>query len=443
MNKNYQNSLKYTLYHNSLDNKKNPVKKMTNWQNVRKDFPTLKRKIDGKKIIYLDSACMALKPKQVDEASSYYYQNLGACGGRSIHSLARETTELRDQAREKIQKHINARSFNEIIWVRNTTEAMNLIANALHFEKGDEIVTTNLEHHSGVLPFHKIMKEKELKLRVIEADESGLFNIEDFEKTINKNTRLISIVHTSNVSGTTAPLDEIIKIAHDNEALVVADDAQYFPHRKMDVKKSDVDFSCVSMHKALGPTGVGFLYAKEHLLEEMDSFLVGGDTIKDVQYINGKIKPVYLGPPHKFEAGLQNYAGEIAAGAAVDYLNKIGMDNIEKREEYLTEKLFDAINSIPNIKIIGPKNATQRHSLVAFKLKNLDTAGDIANYLDSDIDDFKIMIRAGAHCTNPFHYSLGIKPSEGTARASIYIYNNEEEIKILQEALEKLEDLIS
>ncbi len=416
---------------------------MVNWSQIRNDFPTLQRKIDGKSIIYLDSACMALKPKQVNDASSYYYTQLGACGGRSIHSLARETTELRDAAREKIAKHINSQSTNEIIWVRNTTEAMNLVAHALHFEKGQEIITTNLEHHSGVLPFHKIMKEKQLKLKIVEADDTGLFDISDFENVITKNTRIVSIVHTSNVSGTTAPLEEIIKIAHDNGALVVSDDAQYFPHRRVDVQKSDVDFCTVSMHKALGPTGVGFLYGKEHLLKEMDSFLVGGDTIKDVKYINGEIIPEYLDPPHKFEAGLQNYAGEIAAGAAIDYLDSIGMENIEKREEYMTELLFNALKDIPDIDIVGPMNAKDRHSLVAFKFDNIDTANDIANYLDSDVEGYKIMVRAGAHCTNPFHYSLGIKPSEGTARASIYLYNNEDEIKILKESLENLEKIVS
>jgi len=415
---------------------------MVDWSKVRADFPTLKREIEGKKIIYLDSACMALKPQQVTDAICYYYTQLGACGGRSIHALARETTDLRNAAREKVAKHINSRTTNEIIWVRNTTEAMNLIANSLHFEEGQEIITTNLEHHSGILPFHKVMKKKNLRLKIVEASREGLFTIEDFEKVITKKTRLISIVHTSNVSGTTAPLEEIIKLAHDHDALVVSDDAQFFPHRKMDVQKSDVDFSAVSMHKALGPTGVGFLYAKEYLLEEMDSFLVGGDTIKDVRYENGEIIPTYLEPPHKYEAGLQNYAGEIGAGAAIDYLESIGMENIERREEMLTEKLYNALKDLPGIEIIGPKDVKQRHSLVAFKLENIDTANDVANYLDSDVDGYKIMIRAGAHCTNPFHYSLGIKPSEGTARASIYLYNNEEEITILKEALEKLDQLI-
>lgn len=416
---------------------------MIDWLKIREDFPTLERKIDGKSIIYLDSACMAFKPKQVINACCYYYLNLGACGGRSIHSLARETTELCDEARVKVANHINAESTNEIIWLRNTTEAMNLVANSLHFEKDQEIITTNLEHHSGVLPFHKVVKRKGLKMKIIDASEEGLFDIEDFENTIDKNTKLISIVHTSNVSGTTAPLEEIIKIAHDYDAYVVSDDAQYFPHHKMDVQKSDVDFCTVSMHKALGPTGVGFLYGKEHLLKEMDSFLVGGDTIKDVKYENGDIKPIYLEPPHKFEAGLQNYAGEIGAGAAIDYLNNLGMENIEKREKQLTEKLYQAISSIPGIDIIGPKNGTQRRSLVAFKFENIDTANDIANYLDNDVENYRIMLRAGAHCTNPFHYSLGIKPSEGTARASIYIYNNEEEIKLLKEALEILDKIVS
>ncbi|MBD3192369.1 MAG: aminotransferase class V-fold PLP-dependent enzyme [Candidatus Heimdallarchaeota archaeon] len=416
---------------------------MVDWQKIRADFPTLKRKMEDKSIVYLDSACMALKPQPVIDACCYYYTQLGACGGRSIHSLARETTDLRNEAREKVRKHINAKSSNEVIWVRNTTEAINLVAHSLQFEEGQEIISTNLEHHSGVLPFHKIAKKKGLTLKIVEADEDGCFSLEDFEKTITKKTRLISIVHTSNVTGTTAPLKPIIKLAHDYGALVLADDAQYFPHKKMDVQDTDIDFSAVSMHKALGPTGVGFLYAKEHLLKEMNSFLVGGDTIKDVKYEEGAIIPTYLEPPHKYEAGLQNYAGEIGAGAAIDYLNSIGMDKIEEREHFLTEKLFNAISNLPGVNIIGPKDAKRRQSLVSFQLEGLETAVDIANYLDSDVPGTKIMIRAGAHCTNPFHYSLGIQPYEGTARASIYLYNNEEDINLLKEALEELTELIN
>lgn len=416
---------------------------MVDWKKIREDFPTLKRKIDGKSIVYFDSACNSLKPQQVIDALCYYYTNLGACGGRSIHSLARETTELRDDAREKIARHINSQNTNEIIWVRNTTEAINLIANALHFEKGQEIISTNLEHHSGVLPFHKIMKRKKLKLKIVEADQYGLFDIEDFEKIINKNTRLISIVHTSNTTGTTAPLEEIIKIAHDYGTLVLADDAQYFPHKKVDVQKSDVDFCAVSMHKALGPSGIGFLYGKEHLLKEMDSFLVGGDTIEDVKYIDGEVVPTYLEPPHKFEAGLQNYAGEIGSGAAIDYLDSIGMENIEAREHILTEKLQKALESISSITTVGPKDPSLRSGIVAFQMKNIETTGDIANYLDSDVEGNKIMIRAGAHCTNPFHYYIGITPSTGTARASIYVYNNENDIKLLKDALEDLDKIVN
>ncbi|MEA2070334.1 MAG: cysteine desulfurase [Asgard group archaeon] len=416
---------------------------MVDWKKIRNDFPTLQRKIDGKKIIYFDSACMALKPQQVIDSIMYYYSNLGACGGRSIHSLAQETSELRTDARRKIKNHINAKNTSEIIWVRNTTEAVNLIANALPFEEGDEIISTNLEHHSGILPFHRLIKKKGVQLKIVEADKEGLFDIEDFEETITDKTRLISIVHCSNVSGTIAPLNEIVKIAHDHNALVFSDDAQYFPHKKMDVQKSDVDFSGVSVHKAMGPTGIGFLYAKQHLLEEMDSFLVGGSTIKDVRYEKGEIFPEYLPPPQKFEAGLMNYAGEIGAGAAIDYLNSIGMENIEKYEQQLITKLFKVLEPINGLRIIGPTEPSLKSGLVSFRLKNAETATDIAHFLDSDVEEAKIMIRSGAHCVNPFHYYLGIKPSEGTARASLYIYNNEEEISLLGEKLQELEGIIS
>jgi cysteine desulfurase/selenocysteine lyase len=416
---------------------------LVDWKKIRQDFPTLDRKIDGKPIIYFDNACMALKPKPVIDAMNYYYSNLGACAGRSIHSLAQETNDLRDEAREKIANHINAKSTNEIIWVRNTTEAVNIVAHSYPFEKGDEIVSTSLEHHSGILPFHRVSQQKGLSLKIINPSKEGIFDIEDFENTITDKTRLISIVHNSNVTGSTTPLDEIIKIAHDHNAVVFSDEAQYFPHHKMDVQHSSVDFCGVSMHKALGPTGIGFLFGKEQLLKEMDSFLVGGDTISDVKYSDGEIRPLYLPPPMKFEAGLQNYASEIGAGAAVDYLNSIGFDAIEAREKRLTKILVQVIEDIPSIEIIGPKNYLSRGPLVSFQIKGLPTALDIANFLDSDLDNVKIMIRAGAHCTNPFHYYLGIQPSQGTARASLYFYNTQEEIQQLENALTQLVDFVS
>ncbi|MHA1303249.1 MAG: aminotransferase class V-fold PLP-dependent enzyme [Candidatus Heimdallarchaeaceae archaeon] len=414
---------------------------MVVWQRIRRDFPVLDQLYDGKRLIYFDSACMALKPIQVWEAMEYYYKNLGACGGsgRSTHSLGSETSLLAEEAREKAAAFINAGSSKEIIWTRNATEGLNLIASTISLKKEQNIVTTSLEHHSGMLPFYKRCREEGCEFRIVDAKKNGTFDLSDFEKKIDDNTRLVSLVHASNVTGTIAPLKEIIDIAHEHGAYVVSDEAQYAPHAKLDVRDLDVDFSVLSMHKACGPTGMGILYGKYEILEELDMYLVGGDVIEDVIYKDGEIIPKYLPPPHKFEAGLQDYAGIIGVGAAIDYLTKIGMDEIHKREQVLLRKLLNGILELEQVEVIGSTEVKNRAALVSFRPKSdLVNQNDVAMYMNDMLPHHRILMRAGNHCVHPFAYSIGLNPGrgEGTVRASLYIYNTFNEIEVFLSALE-------
>jgi len=405
------------------------------WARVRSDFPVLKRKINGRPIVYLDSACMALKPRQVISAMNEYYEQFPACAGRSIHRLGEEASNAYSEAREKFARFINAANPGECIWTRNATESLNLVANSVRIPKGSKIVTTSLEHHSGSLPFVERAKKSGLKLEVIKARDDGTFDIEDWKRALDSTTKLVSIVHSSNVTGTLAPLKEIVEIAHDRGAVVVSDDAQYAPHHPLDVQHLDVDLSAISVHKMCGPTGMGVLYGKMDLLESMDMFLVGGNTVSDVKFEDGRIVPSYLPPPQKFEAGLQNYAGAIGAGAAAEYLQKIGMHEVEKRERQLLRIMLEGLKELDPVHVLGPDDLNLRTGLATFVIDTVESAHDIATFLN---DRYAVMIRSGWHCVGPFHYQLGIPPSKGTARASIYIYNNETDISTFLRGLRAL-----
>ncbi|MHA2065707.1 MAG: aminotransferase class V-fold PLP-dependent enzyme, partial [Candidatus Thorarchaeota archaeon] len=267
---------------------------------LRDDFPVLNRKINGRSIVYLDSACMALKPTQVMNAMNEYYEQYPACGGRSIHKFGEEASNAYTAAREKFASFLNAAEPEECVWTRNATESLNIVAACVKLPSDGKIVTTTLEHHSGSLPYVERARRDGLRIEVVEAKGDGTFDIEDWKRIIDSKTRLVSVVHSSNVTGTVTPLREIIEIAHDHGALVMSDDAQYAPHHPLDVQNLDVDFSAISVHKMCGPTGMGVLYGKLDHLKEMDMFLVGGDTVADVRYENGQMIPEYLPPPEKF-----------------------------------------------------------------------------------------------------------------------------------------------
>jgi cysteine desulfurase/selenocysteine lyase len=393
-------------------------------EKIREDFPLIKKS----KIIYFDNACTTLKCQQVVDAVVEYYTEYTGCAGRSIHKLATKTTEKFEESREKVVRFVNAKEPAEIIWTKNTTEAINLVAHGFNFKKGDKVITTNLEHTSGLLPWHILADKKIIDLDFVLCNKDGEFNIEKFEEKIDKRTKLISVVFTSNVTGTTTPIEEIVKIAHDNDAVVLVDGAQAVPHMEVDVKKLDVDFLAFSGHKMCGPTGIGCLYGKKNLLEQLSPFMVGGETIRDADLKTH----IFDSLPHRLEAGIQNYAGAIGFGAAINYLTKIRMKEIEKYEKELAKDLIEGLLAVPNLSLIGPKDWKKKTALAAFTIKGMEPH-DIATFLDNE----NIAVRSGVHCTYPFHKFIG--NPKGSVRASLYFYNTTEEIKTF---LDKLNSIV-
>ncbi|MHA3963995.1 MAG: aminotransferase class V-fold PLP-dependent enzyme [Candidatus Thorarchaeota archaeon SMTZ1-45] len=408
---------------------------MVNWAKIRNDFPALRRTINNKPVVYLDSACMALKPRQVINAMNEYYEQYPACGGRSIHKFGEEASNAYIEAREKFAKFLNAADESECIWTRNATESLNIVATSVKLPKDSKIVTTSLEHHSGSLPFIERARRDGLGIEIVKARSDGTFDIEDWKRTIDHDTSLVSIVHSSNVTGTITPMKEIAEIAHDHGALVMSDDAQYAPHHPLDVQDLNVDFSAISVHKMCGPTGMGVLYGKLEHLKSMNMFFYGGDTVSDVRFENGKILPEYLPPPEKFEAGLQNYAGAIGAGAAAEYLLTIGMHEIEKYERSLLEMVLERFRDMEHVHILGTDDINIKTGLVTFTVDTISSAHDVATFLN---DEYNVMVRSGWHCVGPFHYQMGIDPKRGTARASFYLYNNRFDVDTFLSGMETL-----
>lgn len=400
-----------------------------NIDKIREDFPILQKKVNGKPFIYLDSACTTLKPKRVIDAVLAYYTEYTGCAGRSVHKFATRTTEEFEKAREKVAKFINAKKAEEIIWTKNTTEAINIIAHGFKFDKGDKVITTNLEHTSGLLPWLVKQKAGKIDLDFVLCNEEGEFNVEQFKEKIDNRTKLVSIIFASNVTATRTPLKEIIEIAHDKGALVLADAAQAAPHFTIDVKKLDVDFMGASGHKMCGPTGIGFLYGKLDLLKEVSPLAVGGETIKDIDACPGCFE--FENVPLRFEPGIQHYDGAIGFGAAIDYLSSIGMKNIETYEKELAQPLIEGLLSIPGIDLIGPKDYKKKGALTAFNIKGMEPH-DVAIMLDEQ----NIFVRSGMHCAYPIHKFL--HDLKGSVRASLYFYNTKEEVKIFIEKLNNI-----
>ncbi|MBC8500751.1 MAG: cysteine desulfurase [Nanoarchaeota archaeon] len=391
---------------------------------VRKDFPILK-----KKVVYFDNSCVTLKPKQVVEVMNKYYYEFPACAGRSMHQLGNKVTEEVAKSREVIRKFINAKRKEKIIFTRNTTEAINLVANSFNFKKGDKVLITDKEHNSNLLPWQLLAKKGVIRLRVLGSRQDNTFNIESFEREV-KDVKLVSIVHTSNLDGVTNPAKEIIKIAHKNNALVMLDAAQSVPHKEVDVKKLDADFLAFSGHKMLGPSGIGALYGKKELLEKLNPFIVGGETVKESTYTS----QVWEDVPERFEAGLQNYAGIIGFAEAARYLSKIGKTNIEKHEIKLTSKLTNGLEEIGDVSIIGPE-AEKRNCITSFNIGKEDPH-QIALLLDNSAN---VMVRSGAHCVHSWFNKHKIK---GSIRASLYIYNTEEEVEYFIDNMKKIKKLL-
>jgi cysteine desulfurase/selenocysteine lyase len=390
-----------------------------NVKKIRQDFPILNRKINGQPIIYFDNACMTLKPKQVINAMNDYYFKYSACAGRSIHKLGSEVTIKYNEARDKIRKFINAKESKEIIFTKNTTESINLLARSLRLKKDDIILTTDKEHNSNLIPWHIQKELRGINHKVVKSNEDNTFDLERFENIMSNKVKLVSMVHTSNLDGYTIPANEIIKIAHDYGALVLLDGAQSAPQISINVQKLDVDFFVFSIHKMLGPTGIGVLYGKYNLLEYLESFMVGGNTVEKSTYDSYTL----LDSPEKFEAGLQNYAGAIGAGAAAEYIMKIKKDNIGEYIYKLNSYISSEIINIPGISIIGPIDPALRGGIISFNIENYEPH-NIAIFLD----EINIMVRSGVFCVHSWFNAHNIK---GAVRISFYIYNTIEECRIL------------
>lgn len=386
---------------------------------LRNDFPIFKKKINGKELVYLDNASTTQKPYSVIDSITDFYTNYNSNIHRAVYQLAEEATELYEQSREKIANFINVRP-EEIVFTRNTTESINLIAHSWarsNLKKDDGIVITELEHHSNIVPWQILCQEIGTRLEYVGIDENGFLDLEHMIELISsKKVKLVSLSHMSNVLGTIVPIEGIIKVAHEHGIPVIVDGAQSVPHMPINVKNIDCDFLVFSAHKMLGPTGVGVLYAKKEFLEKMRPFMGGGDMIKEVF----KFHTNYNEVPYKFEAGTPNIADVVGFGAAIDYLEKIGMENIRRHEISLTDYALESILSLKYVTVYGPRDPKYRGGVISFNIADIHPH-DLATIMN----DHGIAIRSGHHCAQVLMQRLDVP---ATSRASFYIYNTKEEI---------------
>lgn len=401
---------------------------------IRADFPILEREVHpGVPLIYLDSAATSQKPASVIDAMDAYYRYSNANIHRGIHVLAEEATAMYEDARVKVAKFINAHSEREVIFTRNTTESINLVAYTwarANLQPGDLVVLTEMEHHSNIVPWQILAAERQIRLEFIPATDGGLLDLETYRYLLQQGPKLVSFTHMSNVLGTINPAKEIIRLAHEAGALTLVDGAQSAPHFKIDVQDLDADFYVFSGHKMVGPTGIGVLYGKEAILHAMPPFLGGGDMIKKVTLQGFSANSL----PHKFEAGTSCIAEGIGLGAAVDYLNSIGMDRITAYEHELMQYALDRLSEVNGLTVLGP-SADRKGGVAAFTLADIHPH-DISQLLDQD----GIAVRAGHHCAMPLHERYHLP---ATTRASFYLYNTREEIDRLVQSLERVKKLFS
>jgi len=396
-------------------------------EDVRKDFPILSKTIYNKPLVYLDNAATTQKPLSVIEAMNNEYLNVNSNVHRGVHWLSQQATELHENARETLRKFINARSTNEIIFTRGTTESINLVASSFvegFMNAGDEVIVSEMEHHSNIVPWQLQMARKGIALKVAPIDDEGNLDMEAFKKLFSERTKLVSIAHVSNVLGTVNPIDEIIQFAHSQGVPVLVDGAQSAPHFAIDVQAMDCDFFALSGHKMYGPTGIGVLYGKEEWLDRMPPYQGGGEMIETVSFD----KVTFEKPPLKFEAGTPDYVATHGLATAVDYLLDLGMDNIQKHEAMLTKYAMEQLSTIKDIRFIGTPR--QKDAVVSFLV------GDIHPFdLGTLLDRLGIALRTGHHCAQPLMQRLGI---QGTVRASFGLYNTKEEIDVLVKGIERV-----
>ncbi|MDM5361096.1 cysteine desulfurase/selenocysteine lyase [Peribacillus sp. B2I2] len=401
---------------------------------IRKLFPILDQEVNGQPLVYLDSAATSQKPAAVIEAIEQYYRGYNSNVHRGVHTLGTKATDAYEGAREKVRKFINASSTEEIIFTRGTTTSLNTVAKSYggaNVKEGDEIVISYMEHHSNIIPWQQLAKEKGAVLKYIPLQEDGTISLDDVRATITDATKIVSIMQVSNVLGVINPVKEIAKIAHDHDAVMVVDGAQSTPHLKVDVRDLDCDFFAFSGHKMVGPTGIGVLYGKKELLEKMEPIEFGGEMIDFV----GLYESTWKELPWKFEGGTPIIAGAIGMGAAIDFLEEIGLDNIERHEHKLAAYAMEKMSAVEGLTIYGPKDAEKRAGVVTFNINDVHPH-DVATVLDAD----GIAVRAGHHCAQPLMKWLDVS---STARASFYLYNTEEDIDKLVSGLVKTKEYFS
>lgn len=400
---------------------------------IRKDFPILDQEVNGKPLVYFDNAASTQKPQVVIDAIAQYYQTINSNVHRGVHHLSQLATDAYEGGREKVRKHLNAKAQHEIIFTKGVTDSINLVANSLSqgmIKAGDEVIISTLEHHSNIVPWQMLCERTGAKLRVIPINDRGELEMEAYVDLLNEKTALVAVNHVSNALGTVNPVAEIIAQAHKVDALVLIDGAQSIPHMAVDVQALDADFYVFSSHKVYGPTGVGILYGKEALLEQMPPYQGGGEMIAEVTFE----KTTYAELPHKFEAGTPHIEGGIVLGTALDYVNGIGLDRIAAYEQELLDYGTNQLKAhFPKIRLIG--EAAEKASVISFLL------GDIHPY-DAGVilDKLGIAMRTGHHCTQPLMQRFGIV---GTLRASFSFYNTKEEIDRMVEALQKAQSMLA
>ncbi len=390
-----------------------------NPEEIKKDFPILNQKINNHRLVYLDNGATTQKPIQVINALKDYNEKSHGNPHRGAHQLSIKATAQYDLAKEKVKEFINAESVDEIIFTKNTTESINLVANTYGREfihENDEIVIAISEHHSNILPWQRIAKENKAILKYMYLNEEGRITEEEYKSKITKKTKLVSLAQMSNVLGTIYPIEEIIDHAHKMGAVVLIDGAQSAPHMKVDLQELDADFFVFSAHKMLGPMGIGVLYGKKDLLDKMPPFLLGGDMIEYVYEQEATFAPI----PYKFEGGTQNVEGAVGFRAAIEYLENIGIDNIHEHEKMLTEYALEKMLALPYLNIQGPKNVENKGGIISFTMEDIHPH-DISTILDS----YGIAVRAGHHCAQPLMRYLNIP---ATTRISFYLYNTKNDI---------------
>ena len=402
------------------------MQKLYDIENIRQDFPILSRDVYGKPLVYLDNGATTQKPLCVLYAMREEYLNVNANVHRGVHYLSQQATDLHEAARERVRKFINAEKTEEIVFTRGTTEAINLVAASFGelMNKGDEVIVSVMEHHSNIVPWQLLANRKGTKIKVIPINDRGELIIDEYKKLFNEHTRIVSVTHVSNVLGTINPIDDIIRIAHSHGVPVLIDGAQSTPHIKIDVQALDCDFFAFSGHKMYGPTGIGVLYGKEEWLEKMPPYQGGGEMIDTVSFE----KTTFEKPPLKFEAGTPDYVATHGLSVAIDYIEKIGMDNITAHERQLTEYCMEQLRNIEGARLIG--EAIDKDAVVSFLIGNI-------HHLDMGtlLDRLGIAVRTGHHCAQPLMERMGV---QGTVRASFALYNTMEEVDILVNGIKRV-----